>query len=234
MSETRVEDIYGRLKQMAVGFRLRPGDRLNEGALSREMGVSRTPLREALNRLVAEKLVDFRPGAGFFCRELDARTIFDLYELRQVIECAAARAACARASDADLHDLGEALHATGIEVAGLTIAEACARDEDFHIGIARLGGNAVLVATLKRINERIRYIRWVRLSLGALRTSKSEHVRIMQALAARDADLAATVMGAHIAKRMDQITDAVRHGISSIYMDQPGALADRMLSGEEA
>ena len=71
MSDTRVEDIYGRLKAMVVGFGIRPGERLNEVALSRELGASRTPLREALNRLMAERLVEFRPGAGFFCRALE-------------------------------------------------------------------------------------------------------------------------------------------------------------------
>ncbi len=234
MSETRVEDIYGQLKQMAVGFRMRPGERLNEGALARQMGVSRTPLREALNRLVAEKMVMFRPGAGFFCRELDAPTIFDLFELRQVIECAAVRLACERASDDALGELAAQLHATGINVDGLSIAEACARDEEFHMRIARLSGNAEMAGQLQRINERIRYIRWVRMSRGKLRRSKGEHVAIMCALRARDGPLAADLLGGHITKRMDQITDAVRQGISNIYMDPAGELAARILTEEEA
>ena len=89
MAGPRVDDIYDQVKAMAVSFRLRPGDRLNEVALSRDLGVSRTPLREALNRLVAERLFDFRPGQGFFCRPLDAQSVFDLFELRQIIESAA-------------------------------------------------------------------------------------------------------------------------------------------------
>lgn len=59
MSET-----YDQIKSMVVGFALRPGDRLNESALSKDLGVSRTPLREAFNRLVAEGLIDARPGKG--------------------------------------------------------------------------------------------------------------------------------------------------------------------------
>ncbi len=233
MAEGRVEDIYTRLKAMAVGFGLRPGERLNEGVLARQMGVSRTPLREALNRLVAEKLVVMRPGAGFFCRELDPQTVFDLFELRGVIEVAAARLACVRASDSDLAALRDDLHAGGIEVAGLTVAEACARDEAFHVGIARASGNAVLLGELQRINEKIRYIRWVRMTLGRLRVSKQEHKRIMAALIVRDADAAGATPGAHIARRMDQITEAVRAGISSIYMESAGAVAGRVLAGEQ-
>ncbi|MEZ5873062.1 MAG: GntR family transcriptional regulator [Nitratireductor sp.] len=65
MSETRVEALYGALKRMAVDFRIRPGERINEVALARELDASRTPLREALNRLVAEQLIEFQPGKGF-------------------------------------------------------------------------------------------------------------------------------------------------------------------------
>ena len=93
MTDGRADNTYNRLKAMAVGFEIKPGDRLNEGTLARELGVSRTPLREALNRLVAEQLFDFKPGAGFFCRALDPQTIFELFEFRQIIETAAVRLA---------------------------------------------------------------------------------------------------------------------------------------------
>ncbi len=234
MAEGRVEDIYLQLKEMAVAFHLRPGDRLNEGALSRQLGVSRTPLREALNRLVAENLFVFRPGAGFFCRELDPQTIFDLFELREVIEVAAVRMACERATDAALGALGDALYATGIDVTGLTVAEACTRDEAFHLGIAELSGNAVLLVELQRINERIRFIRWTQMSLSRVQVSKEEHKRIMAALVARDSDCAAAAVVKHISRRMDQVTQAVREGISNIYMDRDGALPDRIIAQVQA
>lgn len=232
MAGPRVDDIYDQVKAMAVSFRLRPGDRLNEVALSKELGVSRTPLREALNRLVAERLFDFRPGQGFFCRPLDAQSVFDLFELRQIIEVAAVRAACAKASDDDLQSLRDDLYATGIDVTGLTVEDAVNRDEAFHLGIAKLSGNAELLQTLTRINERIRYIRWISMSMGRLHRSKEEHKQVMQALLERNADEAARVLGAHIAKRMDQVQDAVRQGISSIYMEGSEVISTRII--EEA
>jgi len=230
MADGRVEGIYEQLKQMAVSFRLRPGDRLNEGALARELGVSRTPLREALNRLVAEKLFDFRPGAGFFCRPLDPQTIYDLYELRQMIEVGAVKAACERATDAELEALDQALTAGEAETPGLTAAQACDRDETFHLGIAQLTGNAALVLHLKRINESIRFIRWIQMS-HRLRATKADHRAIMQALRARDAQKAGDAMQAHISKRMDQIVEVVREGISSIYMDGADDVSNRKAGG---
>ncbi len=228
MAEGRVEDIYRALKEMSVAFAFRPGDRVNEGALARDLGVSRTPLREALNRLVAERLMDFRSGAGFFCRGLDAQAIFDLYELRRILEVGAVRAACERASDDDLAALKASHYRVDGARPGLTVGEATAEDERFHIDIARMTGNAALVDQLTAVNERIRFIRWVDM-VARVRATKGEHQRVIEALLARDEAEAAAVMAQHIERRMDQVVDAVREGISNIYMEGSAALAGRVL-----
>jgi DNA-binding GntR family transcriptional regulator len=215
--EGRVEALYARLKEMAVDFRIRPGERINEVALARSLDASRTPLREALNRLVAEQLIDFQPGKGFFCRPLDPQTIFNLYEMREIIEEAAVRRAALRGDNTGIAALHAALYADGLSVEGKTIREMTALDEAFHVGIARLGGNDEIVRQLERINERIRFIRWVDMASNTERT-KGEHRAIMAAIEARDADLAAGIMRAHIGKRMDQIVAAVREGYSTIYV----------------
>lgn len=228
MAKARVEDIYEQLKHMAVGFELRPGDRLNEGALARDLGVSRTPLREALNRLVTEKLIDFRAGSGFYCRGLEAQTIYDLYELRQIIEVQAVRLACIRATKAGLVALRDGLYRTGLDTSGYTVAEACEIDESFHVAIAELTGNRVLVQQLLRINEQIRFVRWIDMA-QRVKATKAEHRAIMEALLLGDADRAGQVMQAHISKRMDQVVDVVKEGFSSIYMQQSDALQSRLI-----
>lgn len=228
-----MSEVYEQLKSMTVGFAFRPSDRLNEGALARDLGVSRTPLREALNRLVAEGLIDARPGEGFFCRGLTPETVFHLYDLREALELAAVTRACARASDAALSDLADWLTAEGLDVTGLTVGEACARDEEFHMRIAGLAENPVLSAQLGRINEQIRYLRWVQLDPARLKSSKDGHRRVMQALLDRDADAATTAMQAHISRRLDQITDAVSKGISHIYMDRTAELTEAVIKGTD-
>ena len=228
MTETRAPDIYDRLKAQVVGFSIRPGDRLNEGALARALGVSRTPLREALNRLLAERLVMFQPGVGFFCRKLEPREIFDLYELRSVIETTAIRSACARGLDEDLNALSEDTLRHGLDITGLTVAEATARDEAFHMGIARMSGNQALTSVLANINDRIRFIRCVNMA-ARVSESKNEHVAVLSELLGRDADAASQNLEQHIAQRMDQVVSAVKEGISNIYMDGPDALMSRVL-----
>lgn len=234
MSEGRVEALYQRLKEMAVNFGIRPGERINEVQLARDLDASRTPLREALNRLVAEQLIDFQPGKGFFCRELDARRIHELYEMREVLETAAVRMACKRASDDAIAALRDALYAHGLDYAGKTIGEVVEHDEAFHLGIARMTGNREIVRQLVSVNERIRFIRWIDMSARVLHT-KGEHKKIMQALEARDADAAEALMRQHIVKRMDQIVAAVKEGYSSIYVSGPEELFERRIgTGNQA
>lgn len=228
MSENRVEALYRNLKKMAVDFRIRPGERINEVALARELDASRTPLREALNRLVAEQLIAFQPGKGFHCRTLDPQAIFALYEMREVLEEAAVRLACKRASDADLAALRDSFEADGLSYEGKSIREVTAFDEAFHIGIARLAGNDELVRQLENINERIRFIRCIDIANRAPVTI-GHHKKLMAALMARDADEAARIMLAHISKHMDEIVASVKEGYSSIYMPGSDDILDRSL-----
>lgn len=232
MSEGRVEALYSRLKEMTVTFGIRPGERINEVALARQLDASRTPLREALNRLVAEQLIDFQPGKGFFCRDLDPDTVFQLYEMREVLECAAVRRACERASDTQLSALREGPFTQGLAYVGKTIGEVTLLDESFHLAIAAMTGNDELVRQLTLVNERIRFIRWIDMSTRVVAT-KGEHKAILHALEARNADAAEALMRQHIVKRMDQIVAVVKEGFSSIYVSGAEQVFERrVVAGE--
>ncbi|MCB2118934.1 MAG: GntR family transcriptional regulator [Rhodobacteraceae bacterium] len=228
MSEGRVETLYAAVKARAAAFEIRPGERINEVALARELAASRTPLREALNRLVAERLIDFVPGQGFYCRALDVEGIGQLYELRRALEVLAIRLACERAGDDDLRNLAEEFGRDGENLRGKTVGELTARDEAFHLAIAELSRNDELVHQIRLMNERIRFIRWVDMG-NRTRQTKGEHREMIDALSRRDANLAASVMDRHIIGRTDQIRDAVRQGYSNLFVDGPAALAGRLV-----
>ena len=111
--ENNVERLYERLRQMAADFEFKPEERINESVLSKRLGASRTPLREALNRLVAEGFLTFHSGKGFYCRALSPDGILHLYEARVAIECEALRCSIQHASD---HRIGEIVaHLDSIE-----------------------------------------------------------------------------------------------------------------------
>lgn len=232
MTEGRVEALYASLKDMVVGFKIRPGERLNEVALARALETSRTPLREALNRLISEQLIEFRPGRGFFCRDLTPTSVFELYELRTIIEVATVRLAAERGDAARIAALHHTLHTDGLAYAGRSVRELTKQDETFHIGIAELAGSGELVRQLSLINDRIRYIRWIDMAERAAHT-RGEHKQIMSAVEARDADAAAALMRAHIEKRMDQVVNSVRQGYAQLYVPGENALFDQPVDGRD-
>ncbi len=212
-----VERLHAVLRDRAAAYEFKPGERVNEGALARQLGVSRTPVREALNRLTAEGFFTFEPGRGFFCRPLEPKQIYDLYQLRLVLELGALRLAVAAASDADIAGLVAFLAETGPDDAGRSSEELVGLDETFHERLAGLTGNAEITSSLRNVNARIRFVRWIDMEQRRT-TTQGEHQLILAGLARRDTDAAAAAMGSHIEKRLDQITAALKEGYSRIYL----------------
>jgi DNA-binding GntR family transcriptional regulator len=219
------ERAYEQLKAMAITYQLRPGERLAELDLAKRLKVSRTPIREALNRLVTEGFLTFTPNRGFQCRPLDAKEIFDLYEVRRSLEATAARLAVERASDDELDDLGRFLERSRGVPEKTTVMELVRLDEEFHERIAILSRNAELLRILQNINARIRFCRWIDMENGRRSATQSEHAGVLAALKARDQKKCAEAMNAHISRRLDQIVDVIREGYARIYMGDYAASA---------
>ncbi|MDQ0396113.1 GntR family transcriptional regulator [Labrys monachus] len=216
--ESTVEWVYGELTTMAIAFQLRPSERINEVALAKKLGVSRTPLREALNRLVADGYLDFVPQQGFFRRALDPQEIFDLYEVRKSIEVSGIGLAIQRAKAPDLEAIRDFLDTSSADIPGRTIADLVELDEIFHNRMIALSGNHELVQLLEKISGRIRFVRWIDMENGRRSVTQSEHRAILQAAMDRDEDRAKSLLGEHIDRRLDQIVEAVKEGYARIYI----------------
>src|ERR1700760_4760335 len=217
-SDSVVDRVYEQLKAMSIGFEFKPGERLNEGERAKRLGVSRTPLREALNRLNTEGFLRFAPGRGFFCRELDAHEIFDLYELRKSIEVAAVRFALKRAKDDDIDALLSFLDATGPDPGERTAVELVALDETFHERLMAMSDNAEMLRVLRNVNARIRFVRWIDMDRINRTNTQAEHRAVTLALKARDEATCTSVLEKHIDRRLDTITAAIKEGYARIYM----------------
>ncbi|MFT4715327.1 MAG: DNA-binding GntR family transcriptional regulator [Paracoccaceae bacterium] len=221
-SKSNVNRVYEDLRQMAANFEFMPDARINEGELAASLNTSRTPVREALNRLVAEGFLTFQSGRGFFCRSLSPSLILDLYEARVAIECEALRLACERADDDQIGDLKSYL--TVIEPRYLSCAdpiELLALDEDFHNKLTALSGNKELATILTNLNDRIRYVRLINLKSlqdKPVNSQMSAHRVIVNALVARDANAAVAAMRSHIEQRRSEATEAVRIAYSQLYV----------------
>lgn len=216
--KSSVDRVYRAVLDRAVSFRLKPGERVNEVALARELDTSRTPLREALNRLVSEGFLSFERGRGFFCRTFQPRDVFELYQVRIALETFAARTACAEASDDQIAELSRFLDETGTEQDDRTSKELLSFDERFHEAIMAFTGNGEMLRLLRNVNQRIRFFRWIDMEARRPRT-QGEHRLILDAIAARDPNRAALAMRQHIELRGEEISQAIKEGLSRLYLD---------------
>jgi DNA-binding GntR family transcriptional regulator len=211
---TTAAKLYEQLKEMAVSYHFRPGERINEVELSGQLRVSRTPLREALNRLSTEGFLTTTANKGFFARELEANELFDLYELRAYLEQAGVRLACKRASDEDIAAL-RAFVLERDETSEILAGEMLKLDEEFHLRLVGLSQNEELVKSVRSVSERIRFARWI--DWKSRRLSHGQHLQIVTLLAGRQEDECAAFMLSHIQKHFDQIREIIRGAVTEIY-----------------
>jgi DNA-binding GntR family transcriptional regulator len=217
-AESVVDRAYTLVKAMLVSYEIKPGERVNEGELARILGLSRTPLREALNRLIAENLLRFTPGKGFYCRPLDVHETFQLYELRKAIETTSVRLAVLRATDAEIVELDNFLERTSPEVVGYTTAQRVDFDETFHMSVIAMAKNREMARVLANINDRIRFIRLIDMNRTEIHTTQNEHRRILEAIRTRNEFACIELLEKHIDRRLDQIAADLKEGYAQIYL----------------
>ncbi|WAC26242.1 GntR family transcriptional regulator [Ancylobacter sp. SL191] len=214
-----VERIYAIIKDYAVEYRFRPGEKINEVELAAQLEVSRTPVRAALNRLERDGFVVTVPNKGFFAREITPEAVRDLYELRAAVERAAFVLACDRATEAEIEATVAAWEQHNrLEEEGSWAAIARA-DEAFHMALTRLSRNAQMALALDAISSRIRFFR--RIALEALpqrATGYREHAAIIEALRQRDAAGGAELLERHITLSSDHAVEVATAGLARIFV----------------
>ena len=201
------------IRQAILDGRLNPGQRLKEEELARELGISRTPVREALLMLQAEGLVDATPNRGATVRAHTAHDLDDLYQLRALLEGYAARRAASRLSDAGIADLRascerfEAL----LERDELDLRELVRENMVFHEAILDGAASARLAAMVRKVIDLpLVYRSYIWYSPEQQRISGHYHVQITRALEARDAERAEMIMKEHIFEARDHLVAHVR------------------------
>jgi len=193
------EQVSKEVRHRIVSGRATPGSRLDEQGLAVELGVSRTPLREAIGRLVKEGLVEYRPYQGAFVRTFNAKEVHDLYTVRRSLEETAIRLATARLTTARLAILREILDEINGALERGDVAEYGEADRRFHETIAGYSDNATLIECLDRLDLQVRIVRTLanRNPEVVARTALQRPL-VLAALEARDADRAVALMGEHI------------------------------------
>lgn len=216
---TAVTRTYDSVRESILSYEIKPNERLNEGELARRFHVSRTPLREALNRLVVERLLDFEPKQGFYRPKINVRTIVDLYEFRVILETVGVQLATHRASDQEIQALSAFWTAANQDASGKTKAQLIADDEAFHEGLIALSHNQELVHALKGVNARIHFIRWADTSGdGQHEESYRRHLELLEILTHREEARSVEVLRHIIERRKEEIIDVLKEGAAKLYM----------------
>jgi DNA-binding GntR family transcriptional regulator len=195
LSQQAVEELRRRI----AGSALSPGQRLDEAALADDLGISRTPLREALKVLSAEGLVEIRPRRGCYVAELGSADLEEIFPIMALLEGEVAREAAQKGSAAELKRLDQ-LHASlERHAAAGEIDRYYEVNYVFHDALQAIAGNRWLQHVIGDLRKLLKLSRHRSLRLeGRLAESLAEHRALMDALHRRDGDGAERVMKAHL------------------------------------
>jgi DNA-binding GntR family transcriptional regulator len=209
--------VYATLRTMVLDLKLAPGAPLVETELSASLGVSRTPIREALGRLAREGLVRQYPGRGAFVSEISLPDLIELYQMREALETYAARLAAESANDAGRAELAELLS----QLESQRSALAAGDNAHYYQLMAKMDGLVVRLAGNKRLAVALSEI-WAQISRARrvatqtpsrLLDTVDEHEAILSAIRDGDAERAATATRQHVRKSLANIKMAVSDGM---------------------
>ncbi|WP_417768365.1 GntR family transcriptional regulator [Stappia sp.] len=210
--QTLGDTTHDRLRRMIVSGELPAGTRLQEKAFADRLGVSRTPVREAIARLVSEGLVTRSQGGVPVVNQISISEIIEILHIRRLLECESARQAATVHAQVEpllsLRARTEALLAGGMT----TPAEHADLDEEFHTTIARVSGSRLLAELVQNLKLKTRIF-----DKGFIperfEPGLKEHLDILDAILARDSSRAETAMRRHL----DNVRESILTSIQRLY-----------------
>jgi DNA-binding GntR family transcriptional regulator len=202
--------IVTRVRDMIIEGTLAPGTRVHEGNLGRELGVSRTPLREALKFLASEGLVELSPGRGAVVRQFSQKDVRDSLVLLGTLEALAGRLACEHATDAEIQEVRQ-MHDRMMQLyANRERLPYFKLNQIIHSAILRLSKNEPLAYIHGILQARLRRVRYIGNEgpeqwAGAV----ADHQEMIVALEARDADRLSRALAAHMEGTWERVRNAI-------------------------
>ena len=204
-TEPLVDTVYARLRDLILSNVLRAGQKLVDRDLAEQLGVSRTPIREALGRLAMLGLVESRSRRGYYVSQYTADQMADLYEFRRILEVNAATLAARNAEASHLREFERIL----VDLEQLSSsppnhANTIKLDLEIHELIARASGNAALHQAIQTVLDKVVCFVWVSWADAAsadpvvIAAAHEEHKAMIQRIMAKDEEGAAELLGLHI------------------------------------
>ncbi|HBE77022.1 MAG TPA: GntR family transcriptional regulator [Firmicutes bacterium] len=206
------ELVFESLREAIISGTLGAGDRLMEIQLAEEMGVSRTPVREAIRKLELEGLVVMIPRKGAYVAGISVKDIADVFEIRCALEGLAAELASERATDEELETMERYLIKISEDIDLGDLAKVVETDTDFHTLLYKLSRNSRLTQIISNLREQIQRFRTTSLSFpGRMKIALEEHRKIVEAISSRDGELARKLAEEHIENAENTMMNMIQH-----------------------
>lgn len=197
MNSSVSEKAYDHILDMIYKGKIKMGDPINELALSNELGMSRSPVREALKSLEAKGMVVYYPGRGNFAAEFTWQDVDEIFDLRSILETAAIKRSAGHIPDVTLNELRDMVE--GLKPGETKAEEFYAADRKLHGAFVNYCGNSRLIEDYRSLMLQIELIRRISARKSVHFTkSKKYHLDIINALLAGDAKKAADILEAHL------------------------------------
>lgn len=217
---SRADEVYGQLKRDVAEFKLVPGDRFTETEISERLGVSRTPVRQALFRLQQEGYVEVLFRSGWRVLPFDFEQFEQLYDLRMVLETTAAHRLCedgalrhAKIDRALLEELA-AIWLVPVAQRSTDTVQVTQWDEAFHCALVAAAGNPEMARVHRDVTDRIRIIRRLDFTKQArIDATYDEHAKILKAIQRKRGDQAAMLLRAHIETSQAEVRKITLHQV---------------------
>ena len=213
---SRADEVYEQLKRDIAEFNLVPGDRFTENEISERLGVSRTPVRQALFRLQQEGYVEVLFRAGWRVLPFDFDQFEQLYDLRMVLETTAVHRICADDGRVDQELLDElaAIWLVPTDQRSTDAGQVSQWDEEFHCALVAAAGNAEMARVHRDVTDRIRIIRRLDFTKQMrIDATYDEHAKILKAVQRKRADQAAMLLKAHIETSQLEVRKITLHQV---------------------
>ena len=213
---SRADEVYEQLKRDVSEFKLVPGDRFTETEISERLGVSRTPVRQALFRMQHEGFVEVLFRSGWRVLPFDFNQFEELYDLRMVLETTAAHRLCEDALKVNPALLDElaAIWLVSPERRSSNTVQVAQWDEAFHCALVAAAGNAEMARVHRDVTERIRVIRRLDFTKQPrIDATYEEHAKILKAIQRKRGDQAALLLRAHIQTSQAEVRKITLHQV---------------------
>ena len=206
--------VYKQIKSMILEQRLKPGAKIYQEKLAEDLGISRTPLVNALKKLEQERLITAIPRRGFYVRRFSTEEMVHIFELREVLEGLAARRAALRMTDDQVRQLKAFFKGAKISDRASSVERYAEEDRRFHNFLIEMGGNELLSGILETYSIiMFSYLGGFR---GGLvrppRETLSEHLAIIEAIAGKKPERAEQAARLHLSRSREKLMEEAKVG----------------------